>query len=234
MSGLRGATWEVGEESGCLDPGASSTALTSTLQRCTLHSIVKLDSDPSRPLSLSSSPPDLRHTIEMALLRRRLSAVEVSEASSDVSGEPLSSRTTPPDLVDSSIAEATLDAPFGKISYVCGDRTWGEWTWTRHALRSIRCASFARSTSVGGAAKRRKQTDAKRSYHETLVQTLGLLQIEYKVKKRLRAASDVTREDQGYAPVDKCGGSFKLPSHAQAKSYQRPPQRRPLWDKSLL
>ena len=57
MSGLRGATWEVGEESGCLDPGASSTALTSTLQRCALHDTkVKLDSDPSRPLSLSSPP----------------------------------------------------------------------------------------------------------------------------------------------------------------------------------
>ena len=227
-------TREVVEGLRGLDLNSSSTALTYKLQRCTLHDIVQIDSDPSRPWSLSSSPPDLRHKIEMALLRRRLSAVEVSEASSDVSGEPLSSRTTPPDLVDSSIAEATLDAPFGKISYVCGDRTWGEWTWTRHALRTIRCASFARSTSVGGASKRRKKTDAKRSYHETLVQTLGLLQIEYKVKKRLRAASDVTREDQGYAPVDKCGGSFKLPPHAQTKSYQRPPQRRPLWDKSLL
>ena len=193
-------TREVVEELRGLDLNASPAALS---QCCTLRDIVQIDSDPSRPWSLSSSPPDLRHKIEMALLRRRLSAVEVSEASSDVSGEPLSSRTTPPDLVDSSIAEATLDAPFGKISYVCGDRTWGEWTWTRHALRSIRCASFARSTSVGGASKRRKKTDAKRSYHETLVQTLGLLQIEYKVKKRLRAASDVTREDQGYAPVAK-------------------------------
>ena len=218
-----------------LDLNSSSTALTYKLQRCTLHDIVQTDSDPSRPSSLSSSPPDLRHKIEMALLRRRLSAVEVSEASSDASGEPLSSRTTPPDLVDSSIAEATLDAPFGKISYVCGDRTWGEWTWTRHALRSIRCASFARSTSVGGASKRRKKTDAKRSYHETLVQTLGLLQIEYKVKKRMRVASDETyADDHSYVPVDKCDGSSKLPSHAQTKPFQRPPQRRPLWDKSRL
>ena len=54
MSGER-RTWEVREELRGLDLNASSTALTSTLQRCALDDTkVKLVSDPSRPLSLSS------------------------------------------------------------------------------------------------------------------------------------------------------------------------------------
>ena len=162
MSGDRGATCEVEGESGGLDPDASSTALTTCFgQRCTLHDIV----DTSRPLSLSSPPPDLRHKINIAL-RRRLPAAEVSEASefySDASGEPSSSQTTPPDLIDSSTSTAPALAHEGKTTY---RPNVGEWTWTRHALRSIRCASFARDTSTGGAHRRRK-TDARRAIHET-------------------------------------------------------------------
>ena len=61
MSGER-RTWEVREELRGLDLNASSTALTSTLQRCALEDTkVKLDSDLSQPLSqpLSLSSPRL-------------------------------------------------------------------------------------------------------------------------------------------------------------------------------
>ena len=177
MSGVRGSTWEVEGESGGLDSDASSTALTTCFgQRCTLHDIV----DTSRPLSLSSPPPDLRHKINIALRRRHVPAAEVSEASgfySGASGEPSGSQTTPPDLIDSSTSEDTLSAHEGKTTY---HPNVGEWTWTRHALRSIRCASFARSTSTGGALKRRK-TDAKRAAHETRerLEKLKVLEIEF-------------------------------------------------------
>ena len=180
MSGVRGATWEVGEESGGLDPDASSTALTTCFgQRCTLHDIV----DTSRPLSLSSPPPDLRHKINIAL-RRRLPAAEVSEASefySDASGEPSSSQTTPPDLIDSSTSTAPALAHEGKTTY---HPNVGEWTWTRHALRSIRCASFARRTH-GGSTERRKKTDAKRAIHANRerLEKLQVLEIEFKLRK---------------------------------------------------
>ena len=40
--------------------------------------------------------------------------------------------------------------------------------------------------------------------HETRerLERLQLLEIEFKLRKRLRTASDVTREDRGYVPVD--------------------------------
>ena len=230
MSGVRGATWEVEEESGGLDPDASSTALTTCFgQRCTLHDIV----DTSRPLSLSSPPPDLRHKINIAL-RRRLPAAEVSEASefySDASGEPSSSQTTPPDLIDSSTSTAPALAHDGKTTY---HPNVGEWTWTRKTLRSIRCASFARRTSTGGAFRRRIKTE-KRAVHATRerLERLQLVEIEFKLRKRLRKASDATCEDRGYVPVDMCGrGSHPLP--LATKPFQRPQHKRPLWDKSLL
>ena len=185
-------------------------------------------------MSLSPSPPDLRHKINIALRRRHVPAAEVSEASefySSASGEPSGSQTTPPDLIDSSISEDTLSAHEGKTTYHPNVR---EWTWTRKTLRSIRCASFARSTSAGGASRRRKKTE-KRAVYATRgrLERLQLLEIEFTLKKRLREDSDASHEGQGYVLVDKCDGS-KLPSHAQTKPFQRPPQRRPLWDKSLL
>ena len=232
MAGGGGVTREVVEGLRGLDLNASPAALT---QCCTLRDIVQIDSDPSRPWSLSSSPPDLRHKIEMALLRRRLSAVEVSEASesySGASGEPSSSQTTPPDLIDTSTSTDILSAHDGKT-------TWhpnvGEWTWTRKTLRSIRCASFARSTSNGGAYRRRIKTE-KRAMYATRerLEALQLLMIEYTLKKRLRAADDATyADDRSYVPVEMCGGS-QLPSHAQPTPYQRPQHKRPLWDKSSL
>ena len=73
------------------------------------------------------------------------------------------------------------------------------------ALKSaaIRCASFARSsnTSTGSALKRNK-TDAKRANHETRKRPERLLEIQFKLRKRLRTASDATCEDRGHVPGD--------------------------------
>lgn len=158
MSGVRGATWEVGEESGCLDPGASSTALTSTLQRCTLHDIkVKLDSDPSRPLSLSSPPPDLRHKINIAL-HRRLSAADGPDACNASASENCipSWSTTPPTRLK------TVSNERRRRLRPC--TTWhpstGHWTWTSPALRTLRCAAFAEKDGRGSKRVRLVTTDA--------------------------------------------------------------------------
>ena len=143
MSGVRGATWEVEEESGCylFNSGAF--------------------------------------------------------------GEPSSSQTTPPDLIDSSISEDTLSAHEGKTTY---HPNVGEWTWTRKTLRSIKCASFARSTSTGGAPKRRIKIEERAVYAtRERLERLQLLEIEFTLKKRLREDSDASHEGQGYVPFDMCG-----------------------------
>ena len=74
------------------------------------------------------------------------------------------------------------------------------------ALRSIRCASFARSTSTGGAFRRRIKIE-KRAVYATRerLERLQLLEIEFTLKKRLCEDSDASHEGQGYVPVDMCG-----------------------------
>ena len=132
----------------------------------------------------------------------------------------------------SSTSMAPALAHEGKTTY---HPNVGEWTWTRHALRYIRCASFARRTTIGSALRRRK-TDAKRDMYATRerLERLQLLEIEFNLRKRLRTASDATFADRGYVPVDMCGGGSQPLSLAQTNPPTRPHHKRPLWDKSLL
>ena len=225
MSGLRGATWEVGEESGCLDPGASSTALTSTLQRCTLHDTkVKLDSDPSRPLSLSSPPPGFR-TSDRAL-HRRLSAADGPDACNvSVPDNCTPSWSTTPPI---------------RLKTVSNERrrrlrprtTWhpstGHWTWTSPALRTLRCAAFAESEGRGSKRMRLVTTDA----------TIELQAINDRIdrlRRRIVALED-RRESDGVSDATLSGSQ----ASQEAASSDQPPSktitslRGPPWNKTRL
>ena len=225
MSGLRGATWEVGEESGCLDPGASSTALTSTLQRCALHDTkVKLDSDPSRPLSLSSPPPGFQ--ISDRALHRRLSAADGPDACNvSVPDNCTPSWSTTPPI---------------RLKTVSNERrrrlrprtTWhpstGHWTWTSPALRTLRCAAFAESEGRGSKRMRLVTTDA----------TIELQAINDRIdrlRRRIVALED-RRESDGVSDATLSGSQ----ASQEAASSDQPPSktitslRGPPWDKSRL
>ena len=112
----------------------------------------------------------------------------------------MSSQSTPPNLIDSSTSTPPALTHEEKTTY---HLNVDEWTWTRHALRPIRCASFARSSnSSTGSALKRNKTDAKRANHETRKRPERLLEIQFKLRKRLRTASDATCEDRGHVPGD--------------------------------
>ena len=123
----------------------------------------------------------------------------------------MSSQTTPPNLIDSSTSTPPALTHEEKTTY---HLNVDEWTWTRHALRPIRCASFARSSnSSTGSVLKRNKTDARRAIHETRKRPERLLEIQFKLRKRLRTASDATCEhaceDRGHVTVDMtlCGGN---------------------------
>ena len=147
--------WRREEErwSGCLDPDASSTALTAPLQCLTLLPESSC-STLCRPLSLSQPPSSIGGD---ETLRNRGSLAadgpEAFYASAPVT-RILSRSTTPP------IRRKT--ASNERRRRLRPRTTWhpssGHWTWTSPALRTLRCAAFA--DREGRGSKRKVTSDA--------------------------------------------------------------------------
>ena len=214
---------EVERGSGCLDPDASSTALTAPLQCLTLFTESSC-STLRRPLSLSQPPSSIGGD---ETLRNRGSLAadgpEAFYASAPVT-RILSRSTTPP------IRRKT--ASNERRRRLRPRTTWhpssGHWTWTSPALRTLRCAAFAESDGRGSKRIRSVTTDA----------TIELQAINDRIdrlRRRIVALED-RRESDGVSDATLSGSQ----ASQEAASSDQPPSktitslRGPPWDKSSL
>ena len=174
--------------SGCLDPDASSTALTAPLQCLTLDSAFSC-STLLRPLSLSRPPSSIGGDEPF----RRCSLEAPCRGHSSVDG-PRSECRTPPE---------PRRSPPKPPRRLRAKTTWhpntGHWTWTAAALRAgpSRAAGIAR-TRTGKCHDRRtrerRATDATTALlrHDVQVRRLSMLERELDLQRRIRSVCEAT------------------------------------------
>ena len=186
---------EVERGSGCLDPDASSTALTAPLQCLTLFTESSC-STLRRPLSLSQPPSSIGGD---ETLRNRGSLAadgpEAFYASAPVT-RILSRSTTPP------IRRKT--ASNERRRRLRPRTTWhpssGHWTWTSPALRTLRCAAFA--DREGRGSKRKVTSDATIDSIHARIDRLKRRVGEIEARREGGVVSDATHHSQTSEETD--------------------------------